>query len=78
MSGSGIIFFYAMGNYLFCARCVCRAFQLSPQCLARQRAVRRAESQTAIIEMTKAQVETERLGEYVIMPIGCEQSFRVR
>ena len=62
-----------MGNYLFCARCVCTAFHISSQRLARQRAVERAESQSPMVEMVKLQVEDERLGQYVVMLLRCDE-----
>ena len=65
-----------MGNYLFCARCVCSAFRISPQRLSRQRNIKRSQSQLPVVEMTKSRVEEERLGEYVVMPAGCDQSFK--
>ena len=68
--------FDAMGNYLFCARCVCSAFRISPQRLSRQRNIKRSQSQLPVVEMTKSRVEEERLGEYVVMPARCDQSFK--
>ena len=33
--------FDAMGNYLFCACCICAAFHISPQRISKQRAIKR-------------------------------------
>ena len=63
--------FDTMGNYPLC---VC-SFK-TPQCLARLRRVKTAQSQSPTIEMTKRCVEQDRLGEYVVMPMGSEQSFK--
>ena len=68
--------FDPMGNYLFGAPCVVDSLQLSYQRLSRQRLVKRRQSQQSILEMPKSQVESESLGEYIVMPIGCDQSFK--
>ncbi len=68
--------FDAMGNYRFCANCVCAALKVSPQRLARLRGVKRAQSQTPTVEVTKQQVQQDRLGEYVVMPLGSVVSFK--
>ena len=65
--------FDALGNYLFCARCICATFHISPQRLAKLRVVKRAQSPTQ--ELTKSDVEQQRLGTHVLIPERCEQSF---
>ena len=65
--------FDAMGNYLFCAKCVCAAFHVSPQRIARQRAIKRNQFQSPTKELSKAHVEEQRLGKYVVMP--CDVNF---
>ena len=64
-----------MGNYLFCAKCVCAAFHVSPQRIARQRAIKRNQFQSPTKELSKAHVEEQRLGKYVVMPVGCDVNF---
>ena len=67
--------FDAMGNYVFCARCVCAVFHISPQRLSRLRQVQRSLFQQPTKEMTKSSVEECKLGAYVVMPQGCDVSF---
>ena len=67
--------FDGLGNYLFCARCIRATFRVSPQRLSRQRAVKRAQSESPTRELTKTEVEQQNLGAYVLMPQGCDQSF---
>lgn len=67
--------FDAMGNYLFCAKCVCAAFHVSPQRIARQRAIKQNQFQSPTKELSKAHVEEQRLGKYVVMPVGCDVNF---
>ena len=67
--------FDPMGNYLFCARCVSQSFHISPQWLARQRALKRAQFQSPTTEMVKSEVEKEKLGDYVVMSLGCDINF---
>ena len=69
--------FDAMGNYLFCVKCVCAAFHVSPQRLSRLREVKRAQFQTPTVEMLKSEVEKERLSAYVLMPSSCDTCFAV-
>ena len=68
--------FDSMGNYLYYCACICAAFGISKQRLARQRKIKRQQSQHPIVEMFKAQVEDELLGKYVIMPDSEELSFK--
>lgn len=67
--------FDAMGNYLFCCACVHHGLRVSYRRLARQRNVKRKEHTEPIRSMTKAEVEEERLSEYVVMPHDCDLSF---
>ena len=67
--------FDSMGNYLFCCRCVCIAFCISPQRLSRQRKVKQAQFQKPTVEMLKTDVEQQNLGQYVVMPNHCDTGF---
>lgn len=58
-----------------CAKCVCAAFHVSPQRIARQRAIKRNQFQSPTKELSKAHVEEQRLGKYVVMPVGCDVNF---
>ena len=67
--------FDSMGNYLYCCNCISIALGISKQRLANQRRIKREQSHEPIVEMTKAEVEEKRLGDYVIMPEGIETAF---
>ena len=69
--------FDALGNYLYCSPCICNAFGISSQRLARQRNVKRKLASQPVIEMKKSDVEEQSLGEYVLMPDACDLSFMV-
>lgn len=45
--------FDSLGNYLYCCRCICAAFQVSPQRLARQRKMKRDQFQSPTKVMPK-------------------------
>ena len=64
-----------MGNYIFCARCVCAVFHISLQRLSRLRQVQRSLFQQPTKETTKSCVKEHKLGAYVVMPQGCDVSF---
>ena len=49
--------FDAMGNYMFCGRCIRAVFLISPQRLARQKQIKQSEFQQPTKEMTKVNVE---------------------
>ena len=66
--------FDAVGNYLFCCKCVCAALHVSPQRLSRQRGVKRVQFQTPTEQMLKSEVEQQQLGSCVVMPADCECS----
>ena len=68
--------FDPMGNYLYCAACICASLRISKQRLARQRHIKRQQSQQPLVEMTKAAVEREDLGQYVVMPSDLEIAFK--
>ena len=68
--------FDAMGNYLFCCACVRIAFGISKQRITRQRAIKRKQFKEPLQSMSKAEVEKERLGEYVVMPKDLDVSFK--
>jgi len=65
-----------MGNYLFDSACIRAAFSLSKQRLARQRAIKRKQSQEPIREMTKSDIEKDHVSEYVVMPGDKEMLFK--
>ena len=67
--------FDPMGNYLFCSRCICKAFGISDRRLTCQRNVKRSMSTEPLIHMNKCDVVAQRLANYVIMPKGSDQSF---
>ena len=64
-----------MGNYLYCSDCICASLQMSKQRLARQRHIKRQQSQQPLVEMTKTAVERENLVEYVVMPTDLDIPF---
>ena len=68
--------FDSLGNYLYCAACIRASLGLSKDRLARQRNIKRQQSQQPIVEMEKSKVEEKRLGDCVIMPAGLETSFK--
>ncbi len=67
--------FDSLGNYLYCNSCVRAAFGVSKDRLTRQRNIKCRENQEPTTEMSKAEVEQQRLGEYIIMPPAVETSF---
>ena len=69
--------FDSMGNYLYCSACIRAALGISKSRLTRQRHIKRQLSQCPLVEMTKTQVEEQRLGDYIIMPDGVESAFKV-
>lgn len=68
--------FDPMGNYLFDCACVVAALNVSRQRLARQRAIKRKQSCEPLRDMTKSEVEKERVSEYVVMPVDKVMSFK--
>ena len=54
-----------MGNYLFCARCIC------------QRNVKRSASSQPIVDMEKGTVMTQKLGDLVVILKGIDEPFLV-
>lgn len=64
------------GNYLFCSQCVHLSLGVSYKRLARQRNVKRRHATEPIRQLTKAQVENERLGEFVVIPPENQSSFK--
>ena len=67
--------FDAVGNYLFCCRCVHHALGISFQRLSRQRKVKRSQYAEPLRSILKSEVKEKNLSQYVIMPQGCESSF---
>ena len=60
---------------MFCAHWVCSVLHISSQRLSRQRTIKRAQFQQPTIEMMKSRVETERLGDFVVIPQSCNENF---
>ena len=68
MNGYGKITIYdSLGNYLYCSGCIQSALEVSSDQLDRQHRIKRQQSQTPVINMTKAETETKHLSDYVIM-----------
>lgn len=67
--------FDPLGNYLYCAACVCKMFGISGRRLARQRNVKRKLSSDPIVHMTKTAVEEKKLSQFVIMPNSIDEAF---
>ena len=65
-----------MGNYLYCSPCIRTTFGISRRRLTRQRAVKRKQSEEPLREMTKVEVEEERVSEYVVMPASLDIAFK--
>lgn len=57
--------FDAIGNYLFCSKCIHNALGVSYQYLSRQRKVKRAQFNQPIRNMTKQEVSEQKLSQYV-------------
>ena len=68
--------FDSLGNYLYCSSCIRAAFGISKQRLTRQRNIKRKENQEPTSELTKTEVEEQRLGQYVVMPARVDSSFK--
>ena len=68
--------FDSLGNYLYSCSCIRSAFGISKQRLTRQRNIKRKEYQEPTSELTKTEVEEQRLGQYVIMPASVDSSFK--
>ena len=62
--------FDALGNYRYCQKCITKVLGIGTQRLACQRVIRRREALIPIADMTKAEVATKRLVEFVVMPEG--------
>ena len=67
--------FDALGNYLFCSKCIHDALGVSYQRLSCHCKVKRAQFNQPIWNMTKQEVSEQKLSQYVIMPEGCDVSF---
>lgn len=68
--------FDSKGNYLFCRSCICATFEVSPGRLARQRTIKRKQSTDPLKDMSKTEVEDQRLGDYIVMPTAVDSSFK--
>ena len=69
--------FDPLGNYLFCCNCICAAFKISKQRLSRQKKIKQSSSKDPIVDMTKKDVDDQRLSDSVVMPASIELSFLV-
>ena len=67
--------FDSMGNYLFCHTGIIRALSVSPQRLSRQRKVKRNLFQKPVVNMTKSDVNNQKLSAFVLMPDTIEIAF---
>ena len=65
-----------MGNYLYCCPCIRASLGVSRQRLARQRGIKRRQFQEPLRDMTKVEVEKEKVSEYVVMPASLEIAFK--
>lgn len=65
----------SLGNYLYCNSCIQSALCVSKDRLAKQRNIKRQQSQVPIVDMTKAEIEKQRLSAYVLMPEMVETAF---
>ncbi len=68
--------FDSIGNYLYCYNCIRASLGVSKDRLSRQRSIKRQQSHEPIVEMTKSEVEEQRLGQFVVMPAVLELSFK--
>ena len=58
----------SLGNYLYCNSCIQSALGVSKDRLAKQCNIKCQQSQVPIADMTKAEIEKQRLSAYVLMP----------
>ena len=58
-----------MGNYLFCHGCVREALGISSKRLSRQRHVKRKLFQQQEVNMSKEEVDKQKLTSFVVMPL---------
>ena len=66
--------FDAMGNYLFCHKCIIKVLNVSPQRLSRQHKVKRNQFQKPLVSITKNEVDKEEVKSVVFMPESVETS----
>ena len=66
--------FDAMGNYLFCHKCIIKALNVSPQWLSRQCNVKQNQFQKPLVSMTKNEVDKEKVKSFVFMPESVKTS----
>ena len=59
--------FDAMGNYLFCCRCIHAVFGVSKQRIANQRKIKQQQSCEPLRQMSKTEVEEQRFGDFVVI-----------
>ena len=68
--------FDSIGNYLYCFNCVRSCLGISKDRLSHQRRIKRQESKEPIVRMTKEEVESQRLSQFVVMPVQSDLSFK--
>ena len=66
--------FDAMGNYLFCHKCIIKALNVNLQRLSRQRKIKQNQFQKPLVSMTKNEVDKEKVKSFVFMPESVETS----
>lgn len=67
--------FDSLGNYLYCFNCIKSSLGISKDRLTHQHNIKHLESKQPIVQMTKSDIEEQRLGKFVIMPAELELSF---
>ena len=68
--------FDSLGNYLYCYNCIISSFGISRERRTRLRKIKREQAHHPIVEMSKSDVENQRLGSYVVMPRDIDISFK--
>ena len=61
-------------NYLFCQECIISFIDVCHQCLHKQREIKQSQAQHPITEMTKKDVEKDRLKSFVLYNAGESES----
>ena len=65
------------GNYLYCLDCIVAALGVHTERLHRQRLIKQRQKHQPIVEMTKEEVQQQRLEDYVIHDDEDVQTFSV-
>ena len=66
--------FDAMGNYLFCHKCIIKALNVNPHPLSKQRKVKQNQFQKPLVSMTKNEGDKEKVKSFGFMPKSVETS----